>query len=81
MRRMCKLVLIGLACGWVLAIVLGLNVRPSSRMRMRLERARQFVDLVVAAPSIDDAHTMMRRANQEMSTWKNPYTLRGRRRR
>ena len=75
MKKTCRLILIGLACGWLLAILLGRNVGPGSRVRMRLERVRHLVGEIAASTSVDEAEHKIRRANELMSTWKNPYVL------
>jgi hypothetical protein len=42
---------------------------------MRLERVRHLVGEIAASTSVDEAEHKIRRANELMSTWKNPYVL------
>jgi hypothetical protein len=42
---------------------------------MRLERVRQLVDKAREATTIDEVEHRIRRSNELMSKWRNPYTL------
>jgi hypothetical protein len=42
---------------------------------MRLEHVRNLVGEIAASTRIDEAEQKVRRANEQMSTWQNPYTF------
>ena len=75
MKRAYKCILVGLICGWLLAIILGRRVGPGCRTHIRIEQVKEFVSETTESAGIDEIENRIRNFNEVMSTWKNPYTL------
>ena len=53
--------------------MLGRNVGPGCRTRMRLERVKHLVGEIKASTTMDEVEERIRCSNELMSKWKNPY--------